>query len=133
MFSQSFILLIVLCIGWMGVANASVQSMHWEMLMQSDMSSMPQHTMSEHCHQPSMPMKMSNDCQDQVSSSQHQQHLNCPDCQIMHCQSVNADLPQATSILTEQSSTDVATTQYWTDHRTNLAGYWQEILRPPKA
>ena len=132
-FSQSFILLIIFCIGWMGVANASAQSMHWKMSMQSDMSSMPQQTMSEHCHQSSMPMKMSDDCQDQVSLSQHQQHLNCPDCQILHCQSINADLPQASVHLTKQLSTELETMQYWSDHPVDLTGYWQEILRPPKA
>ena len=133
-FSQSFILLIIFCIGWMGVANASAQSMHWKMSMQSDMSSMSQHTMSEHCHQPDMPsMQMNDDCHDQINSSQQQQHFNCPDCQILHCQSINADRPQATVDLTAHPSAELEVMQYGIDHPVDLTGYWQEILRPPKA
>lgn len=133
-FSQSFILLIVFCIGWMGVANASVQSMHWKMSMSAEMSAMPQHKMSAHCHQPDMPsMQMNDDCHDQINSSQQQQHFNCPDCQILHCQSINADLPQATVNLTVQPSAELEVMQYGIDHPVDLTGYWQEILRPPKA
>ncbi len=102
--------------------------------MSAEMSAMPQHEMSAHCHQLDMPsMQMNDDCQDQVSSSQHQQHLNCPDCQILHCQSINADLPQATVNLTAQPSAELEVMQYGIDHPVDLTGYWQEILRPPKA
>lgn len=118
----------------MGVANASVQSMHWQMSMSAEMTAMPQHKMSAHCHQPDMSsMQMNDDCHDQINSSQHQQHLNCPDCQILHCQSINADLPQATVDLTAQPSAELEVMQYGIDHPVDLTGYWQEILRPPKA
>lgn len=136
LFSQSFILLIICCIGWMGIANASVQNMHWNMsmTMPSDtrMSS-AMHHMSADCHQSDMPpMQMNDNCQ-QTHSSPHQQHLNCLDCQILHCQTINADLPQASLHLNEPPRHELEVRHYDAQTSVDLTGHWQEILRPPKA
>lgn len=60
-------------------------------------------------------------------------HVNCPDCSVMLCQAhllgISAQLPQFDSpaLLFGLASANFNYQAQWS------SGYWQEILRPPKA
>ncbi|MDR6542806.1 hypothetical protein ABIC56_003089 [Acinetobacter bereziniae] len=74
-----------------------------------------------------------NDCHQQVSQSEPTQAFKCQDCSLLSCQSsviwFNSDIPKLIIPDHFQNSASYPAT-YRAQH---LAGFWQEILRPPKA
>ncbi len=57
---------------------------------------------------------------------------HCQDCNPVHCQMVNLALQQAVPDI-ESSSIPIPSQFSSIYQAQHLAGYWQEILRPPKA
>lgn len=150
-----FVMLMVFAIGWSGVSVASVNSMQISMQMQHEQTSkdhqsmMQQMTVQEmkaHCNDLQQQAVSGNanlshiqqmqglkDCHTQLLQSKHAQHIDCQNCALFSCQSsivwFNTDIPKLIipEDHLEQNSLQV---HYQAQH---LAGYWQEILRPPKA
>ncbi|ENX34378.1 hypothetical protein F889_01656 [Acinetobacter colistiniresistens] len=129
-----FVFLMIFFIGGSGVAVAAVQAIQSDQNSSVSILSMACHDqqmMDQHHHMQSKTDSLSSaQCHDgKLHNDQH-----CQDCNsISHCQSVNLALdPQGPSLgatpfleLNTRTNTD-----YQARH---LAGYWQEILRPPKA
>lgn len=134
-----FVVLMVFAIGWSGMSVASARTMHLQM---------PAEQFSTHCqkiaetgHLPAPPhmampgmaheLPQQPDCPSELKSHADD---GCPDCHSTSCHSLGSwmeveipglSLPQKTSF-TEKTGISA----YYAQH---LAGYWQEILRPPKA
>ena len=62
-----------------------------------------------------------------------QQSSDCLDCGTMACQNLVTSLPIATPELSVPDYGYPEKTLLPAYHAKHLAGYWQEILRPPKA
>lgn len=153
-----FVLLMVFAIGWSGVSIASVKTMQMGMQMQHEqmqhqpiqkqknsshaamMQNMSLQEMKQHCAdlaalelQNNELAQNSNDCHQQLIQAQQVKHADCQHCALFSCQSsivwFNTDIPKliVPEDHFEQNSLQV---HYQAQH---LAGYWQEILRPPKA
>ena len=116
--------------------NMSVQAMkaHCMDMQQSQHHNEQNHDRQHNSHsmygQDSQNLK---DCHIQLIQAKHSQHSACQDCALYSCQSsivwFNSDFPKLTA---------PASLQHHISHQIvhqaqHLAGYWQEILRPPKA
>ncbi|MCU4503536.1 hypothetical protein KTI78_10210 [Acinetobacter sp. WU_MDCI_Abxe161] len=120
-----FVFLMTLVIGWSGVSIAQTP-------MQHDLPTMPCHSEKishTNMHSHASDQAICHESMDQVSHS-HGEH--CQDCNPVHCQIVNLALQQALPDLESQfiPISSQFSSIYQAQH---LAGYWQEILRPPKA
>ena len=63
----------------------------------------------------------------------HQSHIPCHECAQLHCQSLSSSLDTAAIALFQpllESNHHSHNSIYTAQH---VSGYWQEILRPPKA
>lgn len=63
----------------------------------------------------------------------HQLHVKCQDCAQIHCQSLSSDVHHHVLNLTQPlmiANRNIGHSVYNAQH---LSGYWQEILRPPRA
>lgn len=148
----------VFAIGWSSVSIASAKvmqmSMQHEQMMSSFSSTQHQAMMKKaslqliknHCIDR---QKYNNDhnqsinhdqhvnnlqnCHTQVGHSKSIQDSECQDCALFSCQSsviwFNSDIPKMITLDHYQNSASYQAT-YQAQH---LAGFWQEILRPPKA
>jgi uncharacterized membrane protein len=152
-----FVCLMVFAIGWSGVSIASMKVMPMSMQHQQMMSSMSvsEHQammqsaslqkLENHCdvklnklqqNQPTDHEQQNNNlksCHTQSIQSKHIAATECQDCALFSCQSsivwFNSDIPKmVTPDHFQNSHHDPA--NYQAQH---LAGFWQEILRPPKA
>lgn len=150
----------VFAIGWSSVSIASVNTMqismqHGQMQNSSGVSSvghrqmmqnMSVQEMKNHCmevqqnleqHSPhsNHDQKMQNlkDCHIELIQAKKSQHTHCQDCVLFSCQSsivwFNNDIPK---LIAPEHSQNILIHQM-TYQAQHLAGYWQEILRPPKA
>lgn len=147
----------VFAIGWSGVSIASMKVMPMNMQHQQMMSSMSvsEHQammesaslqkLESHCdvkqnkHQQNQTTdheQQNNNlknCHTQSSQSKHISATECQDCALFSCQSsviwFNSDIPKLIIPDHFQNSASYQAT-YRAQH---LAGFWQEILRPPKA
>ena len=141
-----FVLLMVFIMSWSGVAVASVKNMHASM-MQHTVQSMSHLSDQSPCHHMGMQITkaahMSHDlkhadenmlhCDQQTSLHASKAVKSCQDCHQLHCQNLNTYVEHVIPQLPQQTvfSTTLDThSDYTTQH---LAGFWQEILRPPKA
>ena len=62
---------------------------------------------------------------------QDQQH--CPDCNsLSHCQTINLALDQQIPTLSGSPFLELSSYKNTAYQARHLAGYWQEILRPPR-
>ncbi|KXZ71030.1 hypothetical protein [Acinetobacter venetianus] len=130
-----FVFLMIFFIGGSSAAVAAVHTIQADEQMEVMSQQMPCHDQAktdQHHHMPisHVDAQMMVKCHgDSMSDDQH-----CQDCnQPSHCQNVNLALDQQVPTLSLTSIFEL-------NHRTNtdyqarhLAGYWQEILRPPKA
>ena len=107
-------------IGGSGVAVAAVQEVRLDQKT-SIMQTMP-------CHDQQM-MDQHHQCHD--GQMQDQQH--CPDCNsLSHCQTINLALDQQIPTLSGSPFLELSSYKNTAYQARHLAGYWQEILRPPR-
>lgn len=129
-----FVFLMIFFIGGNSVAVAAVQSIQPEQVA-SSMRTM--HCHEQHMMDQSHHLSVSHADANNVEKCHEGKALNeqhCQDCNSSsHCQIVNLALDQQLPELTSLPFLEL-------DHHKNiayqaqhLAGYWQEILRPPKA
>lgn len=139
-----FVLLMAFVIGWSSIAFASGKMLHQQMMSQMsiahhqkiNMTNMSNcHDMqqvSQQDHPTAHQLPQDDEHCDQVKSDPPQ-HLSCNDCTQLHCQSLTTyvdaqplHLVNATAILDHPQP-------YFDYSAQHLMGFWQRILRPPKA
>ncbi|WP_131262943.1 hypothetical protein [Acinetobacter sp. ANC 4910] len=125
---------------------ASTMPMHAKMLQQqmADVQPVTAVVVSEHAY------KTHPDCHSAVQHQQHNVHMDaqknhcesslqssavkqCADCAQLHCQTLTVWLDTAVAETFPQLSPDALTNLHSRYMAQHLLGYWQEILRPPKA
>ena len=130
------VVLMVFVIGWSGVSVASAKSMHLDTTSQQmsvhcqEMAkvgnSHPKHQ-AEHSSPHDLSQKM--ECPSDLNKLKD----DCPDCIYTSCHSliswIDVEIPELALPETHTHET-ILLPNYQAKH---LAGYWQEILRPPKA
>ena len=140
-----FVFLITFVIGWSSVVLASVKPMHQQMM--TELSVQQNHAemlAMSNCHEAqtspaSVKHDSSSHVQIQVDQDCHpsikdqMQHASCNDCAQLHCQSLSTWLDVQTVKLfraEEIQQRQQLNFDYLAQH---LNGFWQQILRPPKA
>ena len=140
-----FVLLMVFAMGWSSVALASVKSMHQHMM---HAASVDQHHNAEMTAMSGCPDPVNVEPDTQHSSEHveaaheqdcHQtmtdqtQHFSCNDCVQFHCQSLTTWLDSATAELPNLGPIQEHPQRNFVYSAQHLTGFWQQILRPPKA
>ncbi len=69
--------------------------------------------------------------QDDAQKNQHQP--SCLDCSPSHCQTLTSVVLQPAFSGIPVAALSRTSSEYWSIQAHNLTGYWQEILRPPRA
>ncbi|MCO8079358.1 hypothetical protein [Acinetobacter lwoffii] len=129
------VMLVVFAIGWSSVSVASATTMHLVISTEK---------MSSHCLEMTKPsashsLHKTDHHQDQeliqpnCVSDSTQQSSDCLDCGTTACQSLITSLPIAAPELSVPDRSYPEKIRLSAYHGKHLAGYWQEILRPPKA
>lgn len=129
------VMLVVFAIGWSSVSVASANTMHLVMStekMSSHCLEMKKLTASHSLHETDHHQDQ-NLVQPDCVSDNIQQSSDCLDCGTMACQNLVTSLPIATPELSVPDHGYSEKTLLPAYHAKHLAGYWQEILRPPKA
>lgn len=148
-----FVCLMAFVMGWSSFVYASSMPMHAKMLQQQssavqqpstqNVAEHPQHqTLSQaqpDCHaaapmqhsQHLAQMDLQKPCDSHSSSSTPVKQ--CADCAQLHCQTLSVWLDTAVADPLLHFSSDPATNLHGRYTAQHLIGYWQEILRPPKA
>lgn len=139
--------------GWSGLVYASSMPMHAKMMQQqwSEVQQLSVQNVPEHQQHQAM-SQVQPDCH-AAAPMQHQQHLaqmdlqkpcdshvssstpvkQCADCAQLHCQTLTVWLDTAVADSLLHLPSDSATNLHSRYTAQHLIGYWQEILRPPKA
>ena len=132
-----FVCLMIFIIGLSGVASTTVQANQSAGKQHYPSTTMP-------CHDAEMMDQTHQTHQMHMSHSDHEKHMKCDDqkmqndlhCQDCnspsHCQTANIGIAQPLSISFTSESSDQSLHQLPAYQARHLAGYWQEILRPPK-
>ena len=129
-----FVFLMIFLIGGSGVAVAAVQAIQSDQKSYTTTQKMPcheQHMLEQHHHMSNSHVDTTSltKCHDgKMHNDQHCQDCNSPS----HCQTVNLALDQEAPSLSYSPFLEpdsYKNTDYQARH---LAGYWQEILRPPR-
>ena len=129
-----FVFLMIFFIGGSGVAVAAVQVIQSDQKSYTTTQNMPCHEqrmLDQHHHMSNSHVDMTSltKCHDgKMHNDQHCQDCNSPS----HCQTVNLALDQQAPSLSYSPFLEpdsYKNTDYQARH---LAGYWQEILRPPR-
>ena len=140
-----FVFLMVFAIGWSTAALASEQLMHEQMMhssavehLQTASKDMPDchDSLSVHSqiqHHPVEQLKVQHDQDCHQGMADHQQHFSCNDCLQLHCQSLTLWLDsQAHPLVHLQAIPEHQQLNFYYSAK-HLSGFWQQILRPPKA
>ena len=138
-----FVLLITLVMGWSGIAQASAAPMHQMMQLSiqaaTGMQSMPDchqtkssspvsgHQM--HMAQTDMTAKSNCHASDMLQNKQ----VQCQECAQYHCQTTLTLLYVEPLAVVQLEAALVQSSPQFRYQAQHLVGYWQEILRPPKA
>lgn len=138
-----FVLLITLVMGWSGIAQASAAPMHQMMQLSmqaaTGMQSMPDchqtkssspvsgHQM--HMAQSDMTAKSNCHASDMLQNKQ----VQCQECAQYHCQTMLTLLDVEPLAVVQLEAALVQSSPHFRYQAQHLVGYWQEILRPPKA
>ena len=138
-----FVLLITLVMGWSGIAQASAAPMHQMMQLSmqaaTGMQSMPDchqtkssspvsgHQM--HMAQTDMTAKSNCHASDMLQNKQ----VQCQECAQYHCQTTLTLLDVEPLAVVQLEAALVQSSPHFRYQAQHLVGYWQEILRPPKA
>ena len=128
-----FTLLMVFAIGCSTLSVASAKTMHVSLAPSESISAPCHHSLSEprneiHHHDLSMTSNPSDHCK----SIEHHDEA-CIDCSFSACQSMLSWIDLQSPQLGIITHTFLDETQIPSVSTQNLSGYWQEILRPPKA
>ncbi|QER40445.1 hypothetical protein F2A31_12330 [Acinetobacter suaedae] len=127
-----FVFLMIFFIGGSSVAVAAAEVFHSDH-NSSTVQTMPCHDLEmidQYHHLQQSDMSNLLKCHDgKMQSEQHCQDCNHPS----HCQSVNFALDQQLLDLSILVSVELSIDKKTDYQARHLAGYWQEILRPPKA
>ncbi|MEG2443648.1 MAG: hypothetical protein RSB30_08600, partial [Acinetobacter sp.] len=129
--------------GWSGIAQASAAPMHQMMQLSmqaaTDMQSMPDchqtkssspvsgHQM--HMAQTDITAKSNCHASDMLQNKQ----VQCQECAQYHCQTTLTLLDVEPLALVQLEAALVQSSPHFRYQAQHLVGYWQEILRPPKA
>ncbi|WP_018677982.1 hypothetical protein [Acinetobacter tjernbergiae] len=127
-----FVFLMIFFIGGSGVAVAAVQEVRLDQKT-SIVQTMPCHDqqMMDQHHQMQMSHDVTNVVKCHDGQMQNQQH--CPDCNsLSHCQTINLALDQQIPSLSGSPFLELSSYKNTAYQARHLAGYWQEILRPPR-
>ena len=129
-----FVFLMVFFIGGSGVAVAAVQSLQVVQTIDHTTQTMPCHDQSMQGEHHQMPMLHTDSTQQmKCHDGQMQDKQHCPDCHgLLHCQAVNLALDQQAPTLFSIPVLERSRDNHTVYQARHLAGYWQEILRPPK-
>ena len=138
-----FVLLITLVMGWSGIAQASAAPMHQMMQLSmqaaTGMQSMPDchqtkssspvsgHQM--HMAQTDITAKSNCHASDMLQNKQ----VQCQECAQYHCQTMLTLLDVEPLAVVQLEAALVQSSPHFRYQAQHLVGYWQEILRPPKA
>lgn len=138
-----FVLLITLVMGWSGIAQASAAPMHQMMQLSmqaaTGMQSMPDchqtkssspvsgHQM--HMAQTDITAKSNCHASDMLQNKQ----VQCQECAQYHCQTTLTLLEVEPLAVVQLEVALAQSTPHFRYQAQHLVGYWQEILRPPKA
>ena len=141
-----FVFLMAFVIGWSSAVFASAQPMHQQMMTEFSIhqSDSAEKLAMPNCHdEQTAPIQMKHDSSQHVqvqvdqdchsSIKDQMQHASCNDCAQLHCQSLSTWLDAQTveSFSTEEiQQLQQLNFDYSAQH---LTGFWQQILRPPKA
>ena len=127
-----FVFLMIFFIGGSGVAVAAVQEVRLDQKT-STVQTIPCHDqqMMDQHHQMQMSHDVTNVVKCHDGQMQDQQH--CPDCNsLSHCQTINLALDQQIPSLSGSPFLELSSYKNTAYQARHLAGYWQEILRPPR-
>ena len=138
-----FVLLITLVMGWSGIAQTSAAPMHQMMQLSmqaaTGMQSMPDchqtkssspvsgHQM--HMAQTDITAKSNCHASDMLQNKQ----VQCQECAQYHCQTTLTLLDVEPLAVVQLEAALVQSSPHFRYQAQHLVGYWQEILRPPKA
>ena len=129
-----FVFLMIFFIGGSGVAVAAVQAIQSDQKSHITTQTMPcheQYMMDQHHHMSNSHVDTTSliKCHDgKMHSDQH-----CQDCNsLSHCQAVNLALDQQAPSLSYFSFLEPDSYQHTDYQARHLAGYLQEIFRPPR-
>lgn len=138
-----FVLLIILVMGWSGIAQASAAPMHQMMQLSmqaaTGMQSMPD------CHQTKSSSPVSGHqmhiAQTDITAKSNchaldmlqNKQVQCQECAQYHCQTTLTLLDVEPLAVVQLEAALVQSSPHFRYQAQHLVGYWQEILRPPKA
>jgi len=141
-----FVFLMVFALGWSNAVLAFEQPMHQQMMSELAIQhedKIPMTAMSG-CHdsvntQPHMQqhpveqVNLSHDLDCHQGMSDQQQHFSCNDCIQLHCQSLGSWLDAQSPSFAHLNPVPEHPQPNFTYSAQHLSGFWQKILRPPKA
>jgi C1A family cysteine protease len=141
-----FVFLMTFVIGWSSAVLASAQPRHQQMMTEL---SVPQSHSAEmlamsNCHEAqTSPVQLKHDSSSHVqiqvdqdchpSIKDQMQHASCSDCAQLHCQSLSTWLDVQTVKLFRAEEIQQLQQLNFDYSAQHLNGFWQQILRPPKA
>jgi hypothetical protein len=126
-------------IGWSSVAFASAKPLHQHMMhepvppVQMKISDCHDAQLMQMHHEAPSPVHLPSDSDCRAVIQDQAQHVSCGDCTQLHCQSLSTwlDAQGVESFdLAELQQSQPFNSDYFAQH---LTGFWQQILRPPKA
>lgn len=129
-----FVFLMIFFIGGSGVAVAAVQAIQSDQKSYTTTQKMPCHEqrmLDQHHHMSNSHVDTTSltKCHDgKMHNDQHCQDCNSPS----HCQTVNLALDQQAPSLSYSPFLEPDSYKNTAYQARHLAGYWQEILRPPR-
>ena len=138
-----FVLLITLVMGWSGIAQASAAPMHQMMQLSIQAATGMQSMLDCHQTKSSSPvsghqmhmaqsdMTAKSNCH--ASDMLHNKQVQCQECAQYHCQTTLTLLDVELLALVQLEAALVQSSPHFRYQAQHLVGYWQEILRPPKA
>ncbi|RZF52738.1 hypothetical protein EXE30_09240 [Acinetobacter halotolerans] len=126
-----FVFLMIFFIGGSGVVAAAVPSIQSDTTVQTipchEQHMADHHLQMSHADASTFLLEK---CHTQKMQGDHQ---HCQDCNSpLHCQTVNFALDQQTPIIFSSPLLEPPTHKNTDYQARHLAGYWHEILRPPK-
>ncbi|NNG83104.1 MULTISPECIES: hypothetical protein [Acinetobacter Taxon 24D] len=140
-----FVFLMVFAIGWSSVAFASVKPMHQQMMNEANVDYHPNAeitamsgcydsvSVEPHMQHSSEHVKAAHDQDCHQTMTDQQQHFSCNDCVHLHCQSLTVWLDSQISDLVHLEEAQEHLQRNFDYSAQHLTGFWQQILRPPKA
>ena len=138
-----FVLLITLVMGWSGIAQASAAPMH-QMMQLSIQAATGMQSMSD-CHQTKSSSPVSGHQMHMVQTDMtaksnchasdmlQNKQVQCKECAQYHCQTTLTLLDVEPLAVVQLEAALVQSSPHFRYQAQHLVGYWQEILRPPKA